>query len=55
MEADLYNIKFKMIDNEAKNKEDGYGYAHSLFERHNNPNKFHLSSDDFLIQDLLFK
>ena len=56
VEAAFYNIKFKIIDtDEAKNKEDGYGYAHSLFERHNNPNKFHLSSDDFLIQDLLFK
>ena len=55
IEAAFYNIKFKIIDTEAKNKEDGYGYAHSLFERHNNPNKFQLSSGDFLIQDLLFK
>ena len=55
IEAAFYNIKFKIIDNGVKNKEDGYGYNHSLFERHNNPNKFHLSSDDFLIQDLLFK
>ena len=55
IEAAFYNIKFKIIDTEAKNKEDGYGYAHSLFERYHNPNKFQLSSDDFLIQDLLFK
>ena len=55
IEAAFYNIKFKIIDTEVKNKEDGYEYAHSLFERHNNPNKFQLSSDDFLIQDLLFK
>ena len=64
IEAAFYNIKFKTIDtndeskNEdtnSKNEEYEYGYAHSLFERHINPNKFHLSSDDFLIQDLLFK
>ena len=55
IEAAFYNIKFKIIDTEAKNKEDGYGYNHSLFERYHNPNKFQLSSDDFLIQDLLFK
>ena len=55
VEAAFYNIKFKIMDNEVKNKEDGYEYNHSLFERHNNPNKFHLSGDDFLIQDLLFK
>ena len=64
IEAAFYNIKFKTIDtndeskNEdtnSKNEEYEYGYAHSLFERHNNPNKFQLSSDDFLIQDLLFK
>ena len=55
IEAAFYNIKFKIIDTEAKNKEDGYEYNHSLFERYHNPNKFQLSSDDFLIQDLLFK
>ena len=55
IEAAFYNIKFKIIDTEAKNKEYECGYAHSLFERHNNPNKFQLSSDDFLIQSLLFK
>ena len=55
IEAAFYNIKFKIIDTEAKNKEHECGYAHSLFERYHNPNKFQLSSDDFLIQDLLFK
>ena len=47
VEAAFYNIKFKIIDNEAKNKEDGYEYNHSLFERYHNPNKFQLSRDDF--------